>query len=725
VRRALAVTALLATSAVVIPADAGGPTGEASYARVTGGVLAVGNDLVERRWTLSPWRGSALVDKRTGRTVAGPGPDGSLSVVTGDRTAEVGLDTLTAGDPVVRALPDGGRRVEVPLGALLSRVIEVHPGTAGLSTSLTVTAPLALAGYTLDSLPLPAGAPAVAHAFHAGSDWREEGWQPQAAVGDHQPGDWVTHTPLGADQVVTGQWLSAGPVFQVLERVDLSSSVVGRHAGRTVVGTDLTRDVLDLGPLEGDAHVGNPGAPTGRHSLVPAGTALETVFTGVARDADDEGWQLTRWLHRSRPAGQWTRGIVWNSDSVDHNRISTGAKDDMDLAEVRRQAAVAKRLGVDYFVLDDGWQARSGDWCPDSPECPEQRPGMFPARFPDASFTAVRQAIAPMTLGLWMSAMEFHHTSSAFQRNPTWECAPLGTASTALELQQDGSSSSEAGLGVWNPLAIGPDGRLIDHVEAAVRRGIEQWGVRYYKFDFMVWADCLGVEPVDVYRYREAFVAMLDRVQRDHPQVVLQIDETNDYRLWPFESVARGATWFQNGTPRPPQLLHNLWSLAPWVPSDTLGQAALASGREDHSIDYLMAVALPSHPTFKLDLTQLTDAQVETARRWTDAYHREQDRFEGVTYPLLADPQSGRAWTGLQVWDRDTQSGVVLAYRQDDPSASAVLRLHAVDGRVYRLRDLLTGEPVATVPADVLRDGYRVSVPSTRQAVSLLVERVS
>ena len=42
---------------------------------------------------------------------------------------------------------------------------------------------------------------------------------------------------------------------------------------------------------------------------------------------------------------------------------------------------------------------------------------------------------------------------------------------------------------------------------------------------------------------------MLDRLQAKYPDVTFQIDETNDYRLFPFESVTRGPSWFQNGSP--------------------------------------------------------------------------------------------------------------------------------------------------------------------------------
>ncbi len=74
----------------------------------------------------------------------------------------------------------------------------------------------------------------------------------------------------------------------------------------------------------------------------------------------------------------------------------------------------------------------------------------------------------------------------------------------------------------------------------------------------------------------DAFVAMIDRLRADHPGVTFQIDETNDYRLFPFESVSRGPTWFQNGGPSVTQLLHNLWNLSPYVPTFAIGHKLFA-----------------------------------------------------------------------------------------------------------------------------------------------------
>ena len=147
--------------------------------------------------------------------------------------------------------------------------------------------------------------------------------------------------------------------------------------------------------------------------------------------------------------------------------------------------------------------------------------------------------------------------------------------------------------------------------------------MRYFKFDFLLWLDCLeGPDGArDLYEFHDAFVAMLDRLRADHPEVTFQIDETNDYRLFPFESVTRGPTWFQNGGPDVAQ--HAAQPLEP-EPVDP-GVRARAErfgerGLRRPSVDTLMAAALLSHITFFHDPRDLPDAVIDRVGVWSAFY---------------------------------------------------------------------------------------------------------
>jgi hypothetical protein len=707
-----------------------------AYVSYDGSELVLGNSVVERKWSASPFGTEYALDKRSGLKTGG-GSDFSFRLADGGELTSADLSMVNA---TARTADDGSISVRMELALtgtadpVLTRTVTVFPKIAGFETQTDVSFPVSFDGYTLDQLALPNAAPEI-QAFRAGSDWRgsdSQDWKPTVSPfggehsGDHRVS---THAGIGQPLEGEGEWLTlARPdgtrAFFVTQRVDYASTRMGYDGTIGGASVDLGRDAIYLGPFESDIHVGSPADhPARRRTVLPGQTlSLERVFTGFGTDADDEPWQHFQYLAGYR-APDWAHDVVFNSNNVDAGRISTGAKDDMDLAEVQKQAAVAKELGVDTFVLDDGWQAASGDWCPDSPQCPEPR-GLYPARFPDATFTAVRDALGDMKLGLWMSPMMFNPAAQAHLRNPQWTCQPIGTGLEGYNRADADSSSNEAGLVPWNPEATGADGRMIDFLERRIRTAIEQWGVRYFKFDFMVWLDCVGANPVTLYDYRESFTHMMDRLIADHPEVTFQIDETNDYRLFPFEALARGATWYANGGPKANEALHNLWELAPYVPPYALGQAVLGGDRGKRSTDYLMAVALASHMTFFTDLKTLSPEEVATARKWVDIYHAHRDQLSTFTYPLLADPLPGNNWTALQPWNPDTGRGAILVYRQDSPDTSKTIALKGIrGGGTYRLTDAETGETFGTFTAQQLRSGVEVTLPDRFTAKVLLISR--
>jgi alpha-galactosidase len=318
-----------------------------------------------------------------------------------------------------------------------------------------------------------------------------------------------------------------------------------------------------------------------------------------------------------------------------------------------------------------------------------------------------------MRLGLWMSPAEFNPASETFKRHPGWACTPTGDATAGANVLQPGDGSNEAGIGAWSPRAFG-------HVEARIRDAIEHWGVRYFKFDFLLWLDCAGAG--DLYDYHDAFLAMLDRIRRDHPGVTLQTDETNDYRLWPFESTARGPTWFQNGRPAPDRLLHNIWDLSPYVPAYALGQHALGGDSwKRYPVATIMAAALPSHLTFISDLRELPAGVVSRAARWVRFYKHHRRALTQVVYPLLSDPLKGR-WTALQSWNPDRGFGALLAFRQRAANARQRIALRNLPPhRRFRLYAAPRGRYLRTVTSRRLRSGLTIRIPRANGARVLTI----
>ena len=736
---ALAVAVAFQTAGSAVPVTT--VTDADVYATIGPDGVTLGNGVVERHWDPASFVTTSLRDKRPGG-VAITARQADFALLLD--VIRVGSDQMSITNTEAAILPRGGVGVTFTLSlfglATITRTVEAYPGVAGFGsrTAVTPLVPLVVSGYTLDEVAVGTQAVPTVHAFRAGSDWREPEWKPQG-IGDKHTGDWHVSASAAEGQALTaaGEWLSLAQAsrttFMVMERMDYSSSRMSYDGNIASALVDLSRDIAYLGPFEESIHVENPTPGPARHRvLLPTTTTvLERVFTGFGATADDEPWQFYKYLsgHRLAP---YQKTVMFNSDGVDSNQVSTGSKDDVNFARFQPLAAAAREMGVETFILDDGWQARSGDWCPDSAACPEPRAPRFPDRFPDDTFAAVRSVLAgepgpadDMKLGLWMSPMEFHPSSAAFTTNPQWACLPVGLGTAALSIVQPDDGSNEPGIGVWNPEAIGrdPDSgevlKLIDYIEGRIRRAITSYGARYFKFDFLVWEDCLGVAPVDMYGYHDSFVAMLDRLQKDHPEVTFQIDDTNDYRLFPFETIARGPAWFQNGAPQTPQLLHNLWNLAPYVPGFAIGQKSLTNIADvtARGIDYSMAVALGSHMTFMTEIDKrYTSVQRAQVKRWTDFYKANRDDLATFTYPLLTEPLN-KSWTALQPWNADTGSGFLLAFRQEAANATQKIALRGVPASgsfTLTLEDPATGSSTSlgVFDANALRTGVDITIPN-------------
>jgi hypothetical protein len=735
----LAMTSAIYRSSEIDPSPSPSPTdpgntttyesGDA-YARVSEEKLEVGNGLVERKWDLGSFGTSAISDLRDGsKTWAGAGPDFTLDL----GAAQLASTDFTVSGVEVDEISGPGLRIRVGLTTPeldATRTIEIYEGVAGFKarTTLEPKVPLSLSGYSLDSAAVGSQVVPTMHAFRAGADWRDpkEPWDgPDVAVGDAHPGTWrESHSGQEGEPIAgPGQWISAGDgnrqVFLVMERNDQPSSRVAYDGSSLSLVVDHSRDVLSLGPFEENIHVENPTPAKARQRALTPGTslALEPSFMGFGSHDGDAEWQFHEYLveHRLAP---YAHDVTFNSNGTEGYGFSTGAKDDMVESVIAQAAPKARALGIDTFILDDGWQANSGDWYPDCKDASGEEHRdyrmLYPPRFTDCNFEKVRELIAPMKLGLWMSPMHFNpQGSETFKAHPEWACWPINGPLTAYNAGDPNGGSNEAGLGMWGPDAI-------PHIEARIRHAIEAWDVSYFKFDFLVWADCAG--QGDLYDYRERFRAMVDRLRSDHPEVTFQTDETNDYRFFPFESVARGPSWFQNGSPEVPHLLHNLWNLSPYVPAFSIGQHFLGERNDPSSIDTRMAAALLSHPTFFSDITKLPDATIDQARPWIDFYKTNQDILSGVVYPLLGDPLS-KGWTAFQSWDPNEAQGSLLAFRQESNSPTATVKLKNVpEGMTFDLFEAPSGDKVGTVTSEQLTQGFDITLNSKRSAYVVAIK---
>ena len=650
--------------------------------------VVLANDTVRREWRMGAEGAvtSGLIDRRTGRNWSSPSSP--------DFTIDVDGVTLTSASGWQVAVSRAPRTVSFVYSNALLTINRTYTLFAG-SPVMTVEsqlinrtpAPLRVSAYSLDELASSATiASTEVDQFHGGSDWRDDyrnvlteraGFDDEGEVARFDDG-------TGAG------W------FFVSERRGGAMSRVGRDVatGRTWAGVDNARDLLDAGPLASDPpdynRVENPAypmpvrartvPPLGSLSLGRARTGVYTGGSAEAAAAFARDFAAHGMPHFARSVGlntfhPWSHG--------------PGLSD----ANLRPQAALAKQLGVESFMLDDQWQgSASGDWVFD------------PARFPDTNGDGTPDFIdylraLNLRLALWMSPAEFNGGSNAYRSHPQWACTPTGQVTAQIP--------DDAGLGVWD--VTNP--QVQDYLTERVDHAIDQWGVREFKFDFQAWVDC---PPHDYLDYEDAFVALVRRFEARHPDVTFELDETNDQRLWPFASAALGPSWFDNGhlhgSGPVAKLVHDIWSATPWLPPSTIG-TGLFDGtlQPPYTSGFLMPLALLGHVTFWSDLTAIPAADRAEAAWWIHWYkqHRAAD-LSGAVYQLTAnDPIDGVSWAAFQAGHQ------VFAFRQGGAgTSSVVVSLHGLDpATTYTLTDARTGVVLGTRTGRQLARGLRISLP--------------
>ncbi|MCU1587175.1 MAG: Alpha-galactosidase, partial [Frankiales bacterium] len=597
VRRLLAATVAGLCAAAVLPAAAGTSRAGTSdvVARATSTSASIGNGRIRRTWKVlnGGLVTSGLVDAETGRswsTTASPDFRMTVDGIATTSTDGWVLRGITVQKPPVdparpsaggaallfRYLRDVAGSSAVPLiGLELDRLVVLRPGSAMLEISSTLTSDAAglarVSSYSLDEVTtVPIKATEV-QAYHGGSDWRDDYRVAKAVTGGFDEEGEVARLDDG-----TG----AG-IFFVTERRSQVASRVGRDAqGRSWAGVDLPRDAFDWGPLRSDPpdynRQDNPLYPVPvRARLVTPGQTMRLgrVFTGVySGGAQEAGYRFAS-SFAANVMPPFFRGIGLNTF---HPWSHSPQLEDRNL---RNQALLAKKLGVETFMIDDQWQGgsggESGDWKFD------------PVRFPDKDKNGIPDFVTflhqqKLKLGLWMSLVEFNSTSQTYQQHPDWACAPTGDVTAQIQ--------DDAGLGVWdvnNPAFRAYITGVVDHL-------VDVIGVTELKFDFQTWLDCGTHDYLD---YEDGFMSLVRSFQAKHPKVTIELDETNDQRAWPFESVALGPSWFDNGhlhgSTATAKELHDLWVAAPWLPTSSIGWGFLDGTLDaSHGAGYLAPMAV-------------------------------------------------------------------------------------------------------------------------------------
>lgn len=368
---------------------------------------------------------------------------------------------------------------------------------------------------------------------------------------------------------------------------------------------------------------------------------------------------------------------VWEAVYFDHDLERL-----LDLAE--RAAA----LGVERFVLDDGWfgarrddHAGLGDWVVSDDAWPG---GLHPL--------IDRVRALGMEFGLWVEPEMVNLDSDVARAHPEWVMAARSSLPVESRFQQV--------LDLAIPQAYA-------HVRDQLMALLAEYDIGYLKWDHnrdLVDAgnQTDGGRPA-VHEQTLAFYRLLAELRAAHPGLEIESCSSGGARvdLGVLEHTDR--VWVSDCID-PLERQHMLRWTAQLIPPELMG-SHIASGRSHttgriHDLGFRAATAVFGHLGIEWDLAQASDDELAQLAEWVTFYQEHRSLLLTGDVVRL-DGFDDHLWVhGVVAPDRSAAIFALVTIGSLDASPGPRIRLRGLDSaRAYRVRPLLVGEPPAGLQA--------------------------
>ncbi len=313
---------------------------------------------------------------------------------------------------------------------------------------------------------------------------------------------------------------------------------------------------------------------------------------------------------------------VWEAVYFDHD-----AERLIDLAE--RAAA----LGVERYVLDDGWfgsrrndRAGLGDWW------------VSPDVWPDGLHPLVNRVTElGMEFGLWFEPEMVNPDSDVARKHPEW----IMQLEDRLPLE----GRYQQVLNISIPEAF-------DYVLEAISAILAEYRISYVKWDHNRDLNDAGTAPWGrpaVAAQTRAFYALLDELRRRFPHVEFESCSSGGSRI-DLEVMERAERVWVSDNSDPDDRQRMLWWTAQLLPPELMG-SHIASGRSHvsgryHELDYRAATAVFGHLGIEWDLAHATPGELEALGWWISWYKQYRQRLLNGRLVRVNLPEPGVYFKG-------------------------------------------------------------------------------
>jgi len=468
----------------------------------------------------------------------------------------------------------------------------------------------------------------------------------------HYHGDWAMEMKMQEDELTTGNKMIDSKLGTRADMYEapLFMLALNKQADETngeVIAGSLAWTGNFRFQFEMDEHnslrVISGINPTASEYHLDAGKAFTTPAFIFTYSNQGKG-QASRNLHK------WARnyGIVDGNQprmTLLNNWENTGFK--FDENELVALFDDATKLGVDLFLLDDGWFANKyprdndkaglGDW--------EENK----AKLPHKVEYLVKQAEAKgIKFGIWLEPEMVNPKSELYEKHPDWILK--------LPNRDENYQRNQLVLDLTNP-------KVQDYVYSIVDNMMtNNPGIAYIKWDCNrtmsnTYSPYLKDRQSQVYvDYTLGLYHVLDRVRAKYPHLLMMLCSGGGGRT-EYGALKYFTEFWPSDNTDPLERVFIQWGYSNFFPANTIS-AHVTQWSKQASIKYRTDVAMMGRLGYDLNVKKLNDAEIQFSKQAIKNYNRLSSViWYGDLYRLISPYEEDRA---VLMYVNDTKSKALL-----------------------------------------------------------------
>lgn len=496
-------------------------------------------------------------------------------------------------------------------------------------------------------------------------DWAREA---QPAVQQLTYGKKIIDTKLGTRAAMHSQ-----PFFELGFDMPASENI-GRMMLGTIAWTGNFRCTFEVDNVGGLRVIPGINPYASAYKLKPGKTFAtpEFIFTLSNNGSGEASRNLHDWARlyqlKDGTGDRMTLLNNWESTGFDFNRGS--------LADVMKEA---KKLGVDMFLLDDGWFANKyprnndkaglGDWEPNHSKLPDGIKGLTNA----ADEAGVK-------FGIWIEPEMVNPKSELFEKHPDWVIMQPGRDTYYYR--------NQLVLDLANP-------KVQDYVFSVIDNILkENPGVAYFKWDCNspitnIHSPYLQENQENLYiEYVRGLYNVLQRIAKKYPEVPMMLCSGGGARC-DYEALKYFTEFWCSDNTDPFERIYIQWSMSKFFPVKAMA-SHVTEWNKNTSMKFRLDVASMCKLGFDIDMASLSPDDYKLCQVAVANYKRLKPVIlDGDMYRLVSPYECNHAAVSYVAKDR--KSAVVFAYDLHPRYKEPVLnvRLQGLDPlQTYSIKEL-------------------------------------